>query len=87
MKVDNMTINEMLEKRHEVYLEWHEPRPGISSDGNEVHANVTLSATVHDCINMSRAVFKHNNLKINREDIIYLLDFFDLHYPKAKELT
>lgn len=44
----------LLNNRHKWYLKWDEPYPAISKDGNSVDAHVTLCASIHDCINMSR---------------------------------
>lgn len=45
---------ELLANRYEKKLRWYEACPGLDIDVNTVTANATLTATVHDCINMAR---------------------------------
>lgn len=48
-----MNTDELLENP-EMRLEWVEPWRGEDESGNRVDANVVLSATVADCIKLSR---------------------------------
>lgn len=51
-----MTPEELLEGRHEIKLEWAEPWPACGPEGNDLDAHITISATVHDCVNTARLI-------------------------------
>lgn len=79
-----MTTTEMLERRHELYLEWHEPWNACGPEGNEVHAHVAYRATIHDCINMSRLMWKECGLPVMGDDKRLMLDFIAVHFAEVK---
>ena len=75
-----MEINEMLEQRHTLKLLWVEPWKACGPEGNELNAHLELRATVHDCINMSRAAEKQAGRATMGEDARHLLDFIAVHW-------
>jgi len=86
-----LSPNELLELRHEVRLIWHEPWVACGPEGNEdVFAHVEMRATLHDCINLQRAVYKDTKEKRNwvplapgeliGKDYEFLLDFIAVHW-------
>ena len=78
-----MEVNEMLEARHETLLEWDDPWEACGPDGNEITANVTHRATVHDCINIERRhakLRKHPTCGSNAE---FLLDFISVNWARV----
>lgn len=74
------TVEEMLESRHETWLQWCEPWPACGPQGNELDAHVTMSATVHDCVNLQRKVAKLANRPTMGDDRNHLLDFIAIHW-------
>lgn len=76
-----MTVDKMLEARHETWLQWWEPWPAVGPEGNELHADINLRATVHDCINLSRKAAK----AAGGPDDHHLLDFIAVHWAKVVE--
>lgn len=75
-----MTTAEMLEGRHELYLEWCEPFRARGPEGNELDARIVLKATIHDCINMQRAAMKQNGFPTMGNDERFMLDFMAVHW-------
>jgi hypothetical protein len=75
-----MTTEEMLEQRHTLKLLWVEPWKACGPEGNELDAHLELRATVHDCINMSRAAAKQAGRPTMGEDERHLLDFMAVHW-------
>lgn len=75
-----MTVEQMLELRHETYLMWPEPWPACGPEGNELLAHVRLSASVHDCVNMQRRAAKAAGRQTMGEDEQHLLDFIAVHW-------
>jgi len=75
-----MTINEMLEKRHNVKLEWCEPWPACGPEGNDLDAHIILRATIHDCINLQRLVEKAAGRSTMGDDGKHLLEFMAIHW-------
>jgi len=73
-------LSDLLEARHEAYLEWNEPWPACGPEGNDLDAHVTLRATVHDCINMSRRAAKASGFPTASDDENHLLDFIAVHW-------
>lgn len=76
-------ISALLESRHETMLQWCEPRPACGPDGGELHANVTIRAIVHDCINMQRLATKAAGRPTEGNDASHLLDFMAVHWAKV----
>ena len=56
--MNNQKISELLKSRHDTYLEWVEPWPASGPDGKDVSADITIKASVHDCINLRRWHYK-----------------------------
>jgi len=75
----------LLESRHTTILEWYEPWPSCGPDGNLLDADVTLRATVHDCINMQRETDKQNGRPITGDDSERLEDFIAIHWAEVVE--
>jgi hypothetical protein len=75
-----MTTEEMLEQRHTLKLLWVEPWKACGPEGNELYAHLELRATVHDCVNMSRAAAKQAGRPTMGEDERHLLDFMAVHW-------
>ena len=73
-------IVELLESRHTAMLEWVEPRPACGPEGNTLDAYITLRATVHDCINLHRAVDKHAGRPTMGDDARRLDEFMVVHW-------
>jgi hypothetical protein len=80
-----MTTNEMLELRHETWLQWYEPWPATGPEGNELYADIVLRATVHDCVNLSRKAAKEAGRPTQGDDANHLLDFIAVHWAKVAE--
>lgn len=87
---NSLSINELLERRHEIKLSWREPWTGCGPEGNEVTVHVELRATIHDCINWQRAAYKHNKEKrdgvmLTKDELVgkdgdFLLDFMAVNW-------
>lgn len=75
-----MEIKEMLEQRHALKLLWVEPWQACGPEGNPLDAHIELRATVHDCINMSRAAAKQAGRPTMGDDRNHLLDFMAVHW-------
>ena len=76
----------MLENRFTTMLEWIEPWPARGPEGNLLDANVVLSATVHDCINLSRASAFSAGRSTTGKDIEHLQDFIVIHWARESIL-
>jgi len=76
-------LEQMLEARMTTELEWCELWPSAGPEGNSLDANVKLRATVHDCINLARAVARHNRKPTMGNDREFLLDFIAVHAARA----
>lgn len=75
-----MTTEELLEGRHEIFLEWCEPWQGCGPEGNDLVAHVKLQATVHDCINMQRYYARSKGCPTMGEDERHLDEFMAVHW-------
>lgn len=75
----------LLEARMEARISWEEPYPACGPEGNTLDAHVTLSATVHDCINMMRRIAKRAGRQCMGNDQRFLMDFIELNYAKVEE--
>jgi len=78
-----MKTNDILKDRHKVKLKWVEPWPACHPDGSELHANIELRASAHDCINMSRLVAKSHNLSTFGDDARHLDEFMAVNWATA----
>lgn len=79
-----MTLIEMLEQRHTLFLEWSEPREARSADGVSLEAHLTCRATVHDCVNMARlARFQYDLASGPGMDEDLLNDFISVHWASV----
>lgn len=74
-----MWTDDILEQRHSLKLEWDEVRPARGPQGNVLTAYVTLSATVHDCINLQREDAWSDLQSTMGDDARHLLDFIIKH--------
>jgi hypothetical protein len=77
-----MTIEEMLECRHELKLAWCEPWEACGPEGNRLDAHIELRATVHDCVNMARLAAKAQGFPTMGNDANHLLDFIAVHWAE-----
>jgi len=75
-----MTLEQLLENRLTAELEWFEPWPAVGPEGNSLYANITLRATVHDCVNMARAIAKERGKSTMGNDREFLLDFIAVNF-------
>lgn len=75
-----MKTSDMLEQRHMLKLAWAEPWPACGPEGNAIDAHIELRATVHDCINLSRAVAKAAGRPTMGDDENHLLEFLAVHW-------
>jgi len=75
-----MTITDLLEKRHTMQLVWVEPWLACGPEGNDLDAYVEHRATIHDCINLSRAAARQKGRPTMGEDEKHLLDFMAVHW-------
>jgi hypothetical protein len=75
----NEKIESLLESRHETILHWNEPWPACGPEGNDLIAHVTLSASIHDCINLQRRLAKSHGRETMGNDKEHLLDFMAIH--------
>lgn len=78
-----MDIDDMLETRHETMLSWDDPCPACGPEGNELNAHVEHRATVHDCINMARAIAKREGHPTMGNDANFLLDFMTVNWTNT----
>jgi len=77
-----MDITALLKDRHRIHLQWVEPWPGTSKDGNRVDCHITLRASVHDCINYHR---KPGQPKMTDADV--LQDFISVNHVGVVDTT
>lgn len=75
-----MTTEQLLENRHQARLEWVEPWPAVGPQGNTLTAHVTLSATVHDCVNLQRSAAKSTGHPTLGNDARFLEEFMAVHW-------
>lgn len=80
-----METSEMLERRHELKLVWAEPWPACGPEGNKLTAHIEMRATVHDCINISRAIAKHHGRPTMGNDEQHLLDFMAINWATIED--
>jgi hypothetical protein len=76
----NTSIPALLESRHTACLEWAEPWLACGPEGNDLNAHVVMRATVHDCINLQRAVARQAGRATMGDDENFLLDFMAVHW-------
>ena len=81
-----MTAEELLEARHTAHLTWCEPWPACGPEGNELHAHVTMRATVHDCINLQRQAAKTMGRPTMGDDLNHLLDFIATNWAQVERI-
>ena len=75
MQTELSIMDSLLESRHTTKLQWVEPRQACGQEGNDLDAHITLSATIHDCINMQRVKAKAAGSTLIGKDANHLLDF------------
>ena len=75
-------IERLLENRHEIFLTWTEPRKACSPQGTEINAHLMLKATVHDCVNLQRAVAKKRGEPTMGNDAQFLEEFIVVNWAK-----
>jgi hypothetical protein len=78
--VESGSLSKMLEHRHDVRLEWSEPWQAESEFGDDIHAHIKMSATVHDCINSQRRYWTGMGMDHRGMDRDLLLDFMALYF-------
>jgi len=77
--------DEMLEQRMTLKLVWAQPFTACGPEGNELTAHIELRATVHDCINMSRAAAKQKGRPTMGDDARHLEDFMAVNWATVVE--
>lgn len=80
-----LTTEQMLERRHDLKLVWGEPWPACGPEGNELTAHTELRMSVHDCINVQRAIAKQAGRPTMGNDAEFLLDFMAVHWATPEE--
>lgn len=80
-----MRVSELLESRHDTYLQWHEPWPACGPEGNHLDAHVIIQATIHDCLNMQRLAEKAAGRPTTGSDEVRLADFMAVHWATVVE--
>jgi hypothetical protein len=80
---DPTDLSALLEKRHEMFLEWFEPWTACDPEGNDVDAYVTCRASVHDCINLSRLAARQAGRPTMGDDEAHLLSFMTIHWARV----
>jgi hypothetical protein len=85
IRVTDMTPEELLAKWDFYELEWVDPFPALGMDGWKETATLRTRATVHDCVNMSRATAKQAGAtKEQLENNTRLLDdFIAVHWAQV----
>jgi hypothetical protein len=81
------TLDEMLEQRLTLYLEWHEPHPACGPEGNNLTAPVTLRATVHDCVNIARLRARAAGRPTQGNDADHLANFIAVNFAEPVKGT
>jgi hypothetical protein len=79
-----MDWNNALEHRHNWFVEWEEPWPGLGPEGNKLDCFVTNRMSVHDAINFQRFVYKENKSGIILTDLDLFKDFVVIHWAEIK---
>lgn len=83
MNTEKRSLEELLEGRHELMLQWCEPWPACGPEGNDLDAHIILRATIHDCINLQRRVAKAAGRPTMGDDGNHLLDFIAIHWARV----
>jgi len=81
------SLTYLLENRHTRYLEWVEPHPASGPEGNDLTAHVTLRATVHDCVNMSRLQARAAGRPTQGGDADHLSNFIAINWAEIVKET
>jgi len=79
------TIEQLLEKKNSISLEWVEPWSASRADGEIYFPRVRLTALVEDCINMQRKRSIDSGHKKTESDKDQLLDFIAIHWAVESE--
>lgn len=79
----NKETIELLKNRHTYKLQWCEPWPGKTADGNEIDCHIELIATVHDCINMERRTALLSGKGSGLPDYILIDSFIATHWAQV----
>lgn len=79
------TVEEMLENRHTVYLEWVDPWPGLNHEKEEVTTCVLHKATVQDCLAIARQSAISQGHPIPEDEVDILLDFIAVMWAEPVE--
>ena len=78
-EITNYMMAQILENRFALLVEWSETWSARGPTGNPLSANVILRATVHDCINIQRAVAYQQNKPTIGNDANFLYAFMVNH--------
>ena len=73
-----LSVEYMLENRHEVNLEWYEPWPGRQRDGGQIDCHMTIKASVHHCVYLYRE--SHADSQSQMTDAECLQSFIAVHW-------
>lgn len=70
-----MNVRDLLENRHDTWLEWEEIRQACGPEGNPVVVVITIRTTVHNCVNLQRQAVKEKGINPMMEDQCRLQEF------------
>lgn len=79
-RIGELSVEEILLRRHELRVRWCEPHPARDSDGALLDADVCLDTTVHDGINLMRGSVSGKPHAFDDREL--LLDFVAIHFAK-----
>lgn len=81
-----MRIQEMLDRRDKLMIEWCEPWKGLGADGKERFANVILRVSVDGCIALQREAWKNvEAAALRSSEATCLEEFIVVHWAAAVE--
>ena len=74
------SVKDLLRSRHTTRLKWCEPWDSIDESGNKINADITLSATVDNCINIQRFNWCREGLDYRAMDEALLCEFIEINF-------
>lgn len=81
-----MTTRQLLKNRYTTFLEWNESWTGLDKHGSDSHVNITICASVHDCMKLQRmAERRAKGFKKTRLDAHLIKDFVAINWAGVKE--
>jgi hypothetical protein len=81
-----MRIQEILDRRDKLMIEWCEPWKGLKADGKECYADVIFRVSVDDCIALQREAWKNvEAAALRSSEAICLEEFIVVHWATVVE--